>query len=125
MAMQAAAAEDKYPLLSGITFIESEAAYLKHNMEMCTKDQEKAIERAHAYATHPETWYSTQLPHDFKTSKLWCEQFRVPYNYAKPLTIEMPIYSPFPAVCISEQDAVQQSQLPGDDSTTLVPSYRA
>ncbi len=125
MAMQAAAAEDKYPLLSGITFTESEAAYLKHNMEMCTKDQEKAIERAHAYATHPETWYSTQLPHDFKTSKLWCEQFRVPYNYAKHLTIEMPIYSPFPAVCISEQDAVQQSQLPGDDSTTLVPSYRA
>lgn len=125
MAMQAAAAEEKYPSLSGITFTESETAYLNQNMNACARDQEKAIEKAHTYANHPEMWYSTQLPHDFKTSKLWCEQFRVPYNYSKPLTIEMPTYSPFPAVCTSEQGAVQQSPSPGDDSTTLVPSYPA
>ena len=119
MAMQSAAAEDKYPRLEGLDISEPERAYLDHNSRKYTLEQETAIQKAEQYANHPEVWYSTQLPHDFRSSLLWCEKFHVPYKLSRPAVITAYAH---PAEYTCEPVADQQSPSPGGGSVIPAPS---
>ena len=86
-ALQAEAANDRYPTdLSGC-FTAEETAYFDANTALNTEAQLTAISRAEVYANQPELWYNNQLPLDFEKSRLWCERYRVPYAQKQPLAV--------------------------------------
>lgn len=112
--IQAKAQQDLYPTNAAAFLTEELLGYIRAHIAANTADQLAAISTAEKYAIRPEVWYSTQLQRDFQTSLGWCQRFRVPYQGLTPLTVR-------PVVYTSPPDVSQQSRLPGDDSTCLVP----
>jgi 23S rRNA U2552 (ribose-2'-O)-methylase RlmE/FtsJ len=104
-------AVEEYP--SGV-----DSAYIRSHVLSQMEQQCKAILLAEKYALHPEVWYDTQLHNDFKTSLAWCQRFRIPFIWTKPMAVH-------PVVYTSEPVVFQQLLTPGDDLETLLPSYPA
>lgn len=102
---------EEYP--SGV-----DSAYVRSHVLSQMEQQCKAILLAEKYALQPEMWYETQLQNDFKTSLAWCQRFRIPFIWTKPMAVH-------PVVYTSEPVVFQQLLMPGDDLETLPPSYPA
>ena len=113
--IQRQAAEDQYPTGIAGVLTPEEAAYIEANSRTTTAEQLAAITMAETYATDTEAWYSTQLPHDFRTSLAWCQRFRVPYIVTQPKTVCRVVYTSAPAVC-------PPPRLPDGDSGIPAPS---
>jgi 23S rRNA U2552 (ribose-2'-O)-methylase RlmE/FtsJ len=111
---------DRYPVGFYSVATEEETAYLESHIATNTKDQLEALTRADIYVSHPELWYTDQLPRDFMTCQTWCQTFRISTRFTKPLPLAVPDH--LMAGYTSTPDADRQSRLPGDDSGSLVPS---
>jgi len=66
---------------------DDEATYIAAQDNISTELQIKALTQALMYASHPETWYTNQLPKDFATSLAWCHKYRVPTQRIAPISL--------------------------------------
>jgi hypothetical protein len=98
MEIQTKSAADLYPVNSTEVLTAEELGYIRQHVSATTTEQLRAISLAEHYAIHPEVWYSTQLQHDFKTSLLWCQRFRIPFTLTKPISVHPVVYTSGPIV---------------------------
>lgn len=128
--IQQESAVERYPRgLTGLA-TEAERAYLEEHKATNIAEQMAAFKRAEAYIQNPDLWYKDQMLKDFETSLHWCRQFHIPTQIIKPLPIKNPVRREefLPSLSresTSSRAAGQQSQLPGADSDSLVPSCPA
>ena len=85
--------EGMFPIGFADLATQEEAAYFERHIAENTELQMAALTRADEYVSHPEAWYTNQLPRDFDTSLRWCQQFRVPPQMIKPMSITAPVRS--------------------------------
>ena len=118
---------ESYPIHIESFATKEELDYLEEHSHSRTEQQLMALKRAEFYTKYPGEWYKNQLQIDFQTSLRWCYKFRIPTHMTQPLKVCDPILTSSEASCqcISERDVVQQSLLPGDDLSALVPSSQA
>ena len=81
----------RYPTALSSIALPEEITYLRAYMERNTAQQLAALQRAEHFAAHPEDWYTNQLPKDFQESLRWCQRFRIPTRYTKPVAVIAPI----------------------------------
>lgn len=98
MEIQTKSTADLYPVNSTEVLTAEELGYIRQHVSATTTEQLRAISLAEHYAIHPEVWYSTQLQHDFKTSLLWCQRFRIPFTLTKPISVHPVVYTSGPIV---------------------------
>jgi 23S rRNA U2552 (ribose-2'-O)-methylase RlmE/FtsJ len=80
-----ASLEGRFPEDTALTA--EEMAYIVGQDAISTELQVKALSQALFYASHPEEWYTNQLPKDFATSLAWCHKYRVPTQRLVPISL--------------------------------------
>lgn len=83
----------RYPTAIASIALPEEISYLQTYSARNTQEQLTALQRAEQYAAHPEEWYTNQLPKDFEVSQKWCQRYRIPTRFTKPVSVPSPISS--------------------------------